>query len=172
MLSPQQMYCICLRWPKSGSHVILNGLDYNKDSEFWEKNNNSFPTHQTATTKIQENAGKLSDAEVQQVQNRADVISYATLAEMTHFQMYRVGDFKSLMQNYLRGQIDFYREVRRWNIYILSLGLSLVVRKVRVKWCGLIHWKWKHALEPAKMLVFIYAVVCFRVWYNGVQQSR
>ena len=45
------------------------------------------------------------------VQGRADVIAYAVMAEMTHFQQYRVGDFKGTMQNYLRGQIDFYKTV-------------------------------------------------------------
>jgi len=40
------------------------------------------------------------------------VITYAILAEMGHFQQYRTGDFKSYIQAYLAGQIDFYSQVQ------------------------------------------------------------
>jgi len=66
-----------------------------------------------AANKVQENASKLSAAEVQAIQSRADVITYAVLAEMEHFQKYRTGDFKEYIQTYLAGQIEFYSQVTR-----------------------------------------------------------
>ena len=66
---------------------------------------------QAASAKIHENAGRLSEQEVNEVQGRADVIAYATLAEMAHFQQHRVTDFKVMMREYLKGQIGFYRNV-------------------------------------------------------------
>lgn len=66
---------------------------------------------QASTNKIQESAGKFSESEVQMVQGRADVITYTVLAEMNHFQMQRVVDFKRYMQGFLSGQIQFYDEV-------------------------------------------------------------
>ena len=66
---------------------------------------------QTATQKIQESAGKLTETELDVVQGRADVIACTTAAEMSHFQDNRIGDFKGLMQNYLRAQIDYYQQV-------------------------------------------------------------
>ena len=44
-------------------------------------------------------------------QARADIIAYATLAEMNHFQQSRVADFKRMMQDYLQQQINFYQQV-------------------------------------------------------------
>ncbi|XP_064599807.1 sorting nexin lst-4-like isoform X2 [Liolophura sinensis] len=55
--------------------------------------------------------GKLSESDVQGVTQRADIISYASLAEMHHFHQERVYDFKHLMQGYLQGQIDFYKKI-------------------------------------------------------------
>ncbi|GFS07825.1 sorting nexin [Elysia marginata] len=60
--------------------------------------------------KLQEE-GKMNETEVTSVLTRADTISYATLAEMNNFQRDRVVDFKSMMQHYLREQIDFYKNL-------------------------------------------------------------
>jgi len=53
----------------------------------------------------------LTEAEVETVERRADVITYSVLAEMEHFQRNRVVDFQVYMQRYLHGQIAFYRQV-------------------------------------------------------------
>lgn len=53
----------------------------------------------------------MPESDVTSVIQRADVISYGTLAEMNHFQMERVTDYKEMMQKFLTGQIKFYREV-------------------------------------------------------------
>ena len=53
----------------------------------------------------------LTEAEIETVESRADVITYTVLAEMEHFQRNRVVDFEIYMQRYLHGQIAFYRQV-------------------------------------------------------------
>ena len=63
------------------------------------------------TSKIQENAAKYTEAEVSAMQSRADVATYTILAEMNYFQQHRVTDFKQYMQEYLKGQIQFYQQV-------------------------------------------------------------
>lgn len=75
---------------------------------------------------MEEQIAKLSEHESQAVQSKVEVISYATLAEMNHFQQYRVGDFKVMMQNYIKGQIAFYQNVS--NLYILLLVLTRLVQ--------------------------------------------
>ncbi|XP_050404479.1 sorting nexin lst-4 isoform X2 [Patella vulgata] len=55
--------------------------------------------------------GKLSESEVQSVLQRADTISYGTLAEMHNFHHERVKDFKDMMQKYLKEQIEFYKGI-------------------------------------------------------------
>ncbi|XP_076346979.1 sorting nexin lst-4-like isoform X3 [Tachypleus tridentatus] len=55
--------------------------------------------------------GKLSAEEAQSIYKRTDVVSYAALAEISHFQSERVEDFKYMMQNFLSAQISFYQEV-------------------------------------------------------------
>jgi sorting nexin-9/18/33 len=45
------------------------------------------------------------------VSTRADVVSYAVMAEIDYFQKERVADFKVMMQNFLHGQIDFYEKI-------------------------------------------------------------
>ena len=57
------------------------------------------------------NEGKMVESAVQSVTQRADVISFGTMAEITHFQQSRVQDFKSAMTTYLSEQIKFYKEV-------------------------------------------------------------
>ena len=53
----------------------------------------------------------MTEAEIESVESRADVITYTVLAEMNHFQEHRVIDFRSYMQHYLQEQIAFYRQV-------------------------------------------------------------
>lgn len=52
------------------------------------------------------------ESAVQNVTQRADVISFGTMAEITNFQKSRVEDFKATMTTYLSEQIKFYKEVR------------------------------------------------------------
>ena len=67
---------------------------------------------QAASSKVQEKASKTADSEeMQSVQRRADTIAATVLAEIQHFNEYRVGDFKSYMQLYLNGQIEFFHQV-------------------------------------------------------------
>jgi len=66
---------------------------------------------QASTNKIQENAGMMTEVEIEAVESRADVITYTVLAEMNHFQEHRVIDFRNYMQQYLQEQIAFYRQV-------------------------------------------------------------
>lgn len=53
----------------------------------------------------------MPESDVAAVIQRADVISFGTLAEMNHFQRERVADYKDMMQKFLHGQIKFYRDV-------------------------------------------------------------
>ena len=55
--------------------------------------------------------GKLSEDEVQHVCRRTDVVSYALMAEMSHFQKERAADFTEAMRGFLRNQVSFYRQV-------------------------------------------------------------
>lgn len=80
-------------------------------------------------TKIQENTAKLTESDLQLAQSRAEVISYVILAEVDHFNHFRVGDFKSYLQKYIRGQIDFYKQVGCYLTLLLRNNLPLVPRK-------------------------------------------
>lgn len=53
----------------------------------------------------------MPESDVAAVIQRADVISFGTLAEMNHFQRERVADYKDMMQKFLHGQIKFYRDI-------------------------------------------------------------
>ncbi|XP_061181427.1 sorting nexin-33-like [Saccostrea echinata] len=55
--------------------------------------------------------GRMPESDVTAVIQRADVISFGTLAEMNHFQRERVVDYKDMMKKFLAGQIKFYREI-------------------------------------------------------------
>lgn len=46
------------------------------------------------------------------IQDRCNIISYATLAEIQHFHKIRVRDFKSQMQHFLQQQITFFQKVK------------------------------------------------------------
>ena len=77
--------------------------------------------------------GKLSDDEVRQVGRRSDVVSYALLAEMSHFQKERVADFTEAMRGFLRSQVSFYRQVGNdwWKVQ------NEVHRGGVGDWCGM-----------------------------------
>lgn len=46
-----------------------------------------------------------------EINKRADVVTYATLAEMNHFQEERVNDFNIVMRTFISGQLNLYREI-------------------------------------------------------------
>lgn len=56
---------------------------------------------------------KLSQEDLEGIRQRMDVVSYATLAEVSHFQTQKVVDFNAAMHGFLGGQIDFYEEIVR-----------------------------------------------------------
>lgn len=60
--------------------------------------------------KLQEE-GKVDAAAAASVYRRADIVSYATLAEVDYFQKQRVQEFKLMMQNFLKQQILFYENI-------------------------------------------------------------
>lgn len=55
--------------------------------------------------------GKVNDSEMARVNVRANVTTYATLAEINHFHNERLVDFKNMMQNFLINQINFHSGV-------------------------------------------------------------
>ncbi|XP_054722825.1 sorting nexin lst-4-like, partial [Uloborus diversus] len=55
--------------------------------------------------------GRLSQENMSAIAQRTDVISYATLAEIRHFQRERVAYFKSMMETFLSAQINFYQQI-------------------------------------------------------------
>ncbi|KAG8456628.1 hypothetical protein GDO86_002416 [Hymenochirus boettgeri] len=69
-----------------------------------------------ALTKVRESKkhveeGKMELQKANDIQERCNVICYATLAEVHHFHKIRVRDFKSQMQHFLRQQISFFQKV-------------------------------------------------------------
>uniref|UniRef100_A0A023FKC5 Putative sorting nexin-9 pediculus us corporis sorting nexin-9 n=1 Tax=Amblyomma cajennense TaxID=34607 RepID=A0A023FKC5_AMBCJ len=54
---------------------------------------------------------KLSQEDLEGIQQRMDVVSYAMLAEVSHFQQQKVHDFNGAMHDFLGGQISFYEEI-------------------------------------------------------------
>ncbi|RWS01786.1 sorting nexin-33-like protein, partial [Dinothrombium tinctorium] len=60
--------------------------------------------------KLQEE-GKVDASVANSVAQRADVVSYATLAEISHFHSERKNDFKNAMINFLNSQIQLYQNV-------------------------------------------------------------
>lgn len=65
--------------------------------------------------------GKVDSNVLESVGMRADVVTYATLAEMNHFQTERVTDFKNMMQSFLTAQINFYQNI----VYQLQETLTM-----------------------------------------------
>ncbi|XP_075471357.1 sorting nexin-18 [Ascaphus truei] len=55
--------------------------------------------------------GKMELQKASDIQERCNLISYATLAEIQHFHKIRVRDFKSQMQHFLQQQITFFQKV-------------------------------------------------------------
>ncbi|KAH7970467.1 hypothetical protein HPB49_007484 [Dermacentor silvarum] len=54
---------------------------------------------------------KLSQEDLEGIRQRMDVVSYAVMAEVSHFQRQKVHDFNAAMHDFLGGQISFYEEV-------------------------------------------------------------
>lgn len=72
--------------------------------------------------------GKLSQDNVAAIARRTDIISYAVLSEITHFQQEQVGEFKSMIQNFLEAQVQFYLKVLllfSFRFYLLVLYLLI-----------------------------------------------
>ncbi|XP_069483368.1 sorting nexin-18 [Ambystoma mexicanum] len=69
-----------------------------------------------ALTKVKESKkhveeGKMEPLKADGIQDRCNIISFATLAEIQHFHKIRVRDFRSQMQHFLQQQITFFRKV-------------------------------------------------------------
>uniref|UniRef100_A0A6G1SCP8 Sorting nexin-33 n=1 Tax=Aceria tosichella TaxID=561515 RepID=A0A6G1SCP8_9ACAR len=55
--------------------------------------------------------GKINDSEMVRVNQRSNVVTYATLAEINHFHNERLMDFKQMMQVFLTAQINFHSDI-------------------------------------------------------------
>jgi sorting nexin-9/18/33 len=55
--------------------------------------------------------GKMDAEQFQGIKRRTDVISYSTMAEMTHFREEMVREYSDMMKEYLTQQIAFYNRV-------------------------------------------------------------
>lgn len=69
-----------------------------------------------ALTKVKESQkhveeGKMDLAQAEGINERCNIISCATLAEIQHFHQIRVRDFKAQMQHYLQQQISFFQKI-------------------------------------------------------------
>lgn len=69
-----------------------------------------------ALTKVKESQkhveeGKMDQDQAEGINERCNIISFATLAEIQHFHQMRVRDFKAQMQHYLQQQIAFYQKI-------------------------------------------------------------
>lgn len=69
-----------------------------------------------ALTKVKESQkhveeGKMDGAQAEGINERCNIISCATLAEIQHFHRIRVRDFKAQMQHYLQEQISFFQKI-------------------------------------------------------------
>lgn len=54
---------------------------------------------------------KMGNAQLQEVNRRTDVMSYAVLAEMSHFRQERDVHLKETVKNFISSQIDFYQDI-------------------------------------------------------------
>lgn len=54
---------------------------------------------------------KMGNAQLQEVNRRTDIMSYAVLAEMNHFRSERDQHLKETMKNFISSQIDFYHQI-------------------------------------------------------------
>ena len=57
--------------------------------------------------------GKVGQAEVTEIGQRTDTLSYALLAEINTFHSQRLKDMKLVHQQFLQEQIKFYQKVRK-----------------------------------------------------------
>ncbi|XP_040051588.2 sorting nexin-18a [Gasterosteus aculeatus] len=69
-----------------------------------------------ALTKVKESQkhveeGKMDRSQAEGIDERCNIISCATLAEIQHFHQIRVRDFKAQMQHYLQQQIAFFQKI-------------------------------------------------------------
>ncbi|XP_029366444.1 sorting nexin-18a isoform X2 [Echeneis naucrates] len=69
-----------------------------------------------ALTKVKEShkhveEGKMDGMQAEGINERCNIISCATLAEIQHFHQIRVRDFKAQMQHYLQQQISFFQKI-------------------------------------------------------------
>lgn len=55
--------------------------------------------------------GKIGDTDIRRVNERVNVTTYATLAEINHFHNERLVDFKQMMQVFLTAQINFHTDI-------------------------------------------------------------
>lgn len=55
--------------------------------------------------------GRIEEKVAESVSQRADVVSYAALAEINHFQKERMEDSRQMMKNFIQAQADFYQKV-------------------------------------------------------------
>lgn len=54
---------------------------------------------------------KMGNAQLQEVNRRTDIMSYAVLAEMNHFRQERDAHLKETIRNFIQAQIAFYQEM-------------------------------------------------------------
>ena len=54
---------------------------------------------------------RLDEAALAGINKRADVVTYATLAEMNHFEEERIIDFHTVMRTFLTGQLNLYKNI-------------------------------------------------------------
>ena len=66
-------------------------------------------------------------ADMGQIRGRADVMSYAMLAEINTFHNNRAGDIKQASQRFLQEQIEYYQQVT-WYINCFFRVLDLPTR--------------------------------------------
>lgn len=69
-----------------------------------------------ALTKVKESQkhveeGKMDGPQADGINERCNIISFATLAEIQHFHQIRVRDYKAQMQHYLQQQICFFQKI-------------------------------------------------------------
>lgn len=55
--------------------------------------------------------GKIGDNIIARVNQKVNVTTYTTLAEINHFHNERLTDFKTMMQSFLEQQINFYQDI-------------------------------------------------------------
>lgn len=70
-----------------------------------------YQIYKGAISKKKEHENRLDKDALDGINKRADVVTYATVAEMNHFQEERVRDFNQVMRVYLTGQLKLYKEI-------------------------------------------------------------